>query len=75
MTDDTAIKVTVARWVTPNGTNLSEGGLIPEVVVEYTKEDAEKGEDPQLEKAIELVKSGKFPEQRSTATASTTKAQ
>jgi carboxyl-terminal processing protease len=75
VTDDTAIKVTVARWVTPNGTNLSEGGLIPEVVVEYTKEDAEKGEDPQLEKAIELVKSGKFPEQRSTATASTTKAQ
>jgi carboxyl-terminal processing protease len=75
VTEDTAIKVTVARWITPNGTNLSEGGLIPEVVVEYTKENAEKGEDPQLDKAIELVRSGKFPEQRSTATASTTKTQ
>ena len=70
VTDDTALKVTVARWITPNGTNLSEGGLDPEVVVEYTKEDAEEGRDPQLDKAIEIVRSGKFPPQKSTLVAS-----
>ncbi len=60
ITPDTSLKVTIARWVTPNGTNLSAGGLDPDVVVEFTKEQAEKGEDPQLDKAIEIIKAG-FP--------------
>ena len=53
---NTSLKVTIARWITPNGTNLSDGGLEPDVKVEYTKEDAEKGRDPQLDKAIEIVR-------------------
>ncbi len=61
ITDATSLKVTIARWITPNGTNLSDGGLEPDVKVEITKEQVEKGEDPQLDKAIELVRSGKYP--------------
>lgn len=61
ITPDTSLKVTIARWITPNGNNLSDGGLEPDVKVEYTKEDAEKGRDPQLDKAIEMLRSGKFP--------------
>lgn len=61
ITDDTSLKVTIARWITPNGTNLSAGGLDPDVKVDYTKEDADKGRDPQLDKAIELLHSGVFP--------------
>ncbi len=56
VTDSTSLKVTVARWVTPNGTNLSEGGLTPDIVVEVTKEQVEKGEDPQLERALSVVR-------------------
>lgn len=67
----TALKVTVARWITPNGTNLSEGGIDPDVKVEITKEQVERGEDPQLDKAIEILRKGKFPpEGAATATSS-----
>lgn len=56
ITEDTSLKVTIARWIMPNGLNLSDGGIDPDIVVDYTKDDAEKGEDPQLKKAIEVVK-------------------
>ena len=69
ITDETSLKVTIARWVTPNGTNLSAGGLEPDVKVDFTKDDAEKGRDPQLDKAIELLRSGKFPASVATTTA------
>ena len=61
ITKDTSLKVTIARWITPNGTNLSAGGLDPDVKVDITKEDVEKGLDPQLDKAIELLHKGVFP--------------
>ncbi|OGZ05065.1 MAG: hypothetical protein A3C93_06200 [Candidatus Lloydbacteria bacterium RIFCSPHIGHO2_02_FULL_54_17] len=60
ISDTASLKLTIARWVTPDGTNLSEGGLDPDVPVEITKEDVEKGEDPQLEKAIEIVRKGEW---------------
>ena len=33
ITADTSLKVTVARWLTPNGHNLSHDGIDPDVVV------------------------------------------
>jgi carboxyl-terminal processing protease len=68
ITEDTSLKVTIARWITPNGTNLSAGGLDPDVKVDYTKEDADAGRDPQLAKAIELLDSGVFPKAGATTT-------
>lgn len=61
ITPETSLKITIARWITPNGTSLSDGGIEPNVKVEITKEQVEKGEDPQLDKAIELLRSGNFP--------------
>ncbi len=58
ITADTSLKVTIARWITPNGTNLSAGGLEPDVKIDMTKEDIEKGRDPQLDKAIEILEKG-----------------
>jgi len=55
ITPDAALKITVARWLTPNGTSISEGGLIPDVEVDFSVEDFEAGKDPQIEKAIELL--------------------
>lgn len=49
------VKVTIARWLTPNGRLIQEVGLTPDVIVELTEEDIAAGRDPQLEKAIELL--------------------
>lgn len=45
------IKVTVARWYTPNGKNITKEGIIPNQTVALTQEDANAGRDPQLEAA------------------------
>ena len=59
VTDATALKVTVARWLTPNGNSISEKGIVPDFVVPITKEDVEKQRDPQMDKAMEML-NGKF---------------
>jgi carboxyl-terminal processing protease len=51
-----ALKVTVARWLTPNGISISAGGLTPDIVVERTAEDRTAGRDPQLDAALEFLK-------------------
>lgn len=53
--ENTFLKVTVARWYTPAGRNISENGISPDVKVEFTEEDYENDRDPQLKKAIELL--------------------
>lgn len=56
VTDDTSLKVTIARWLTPNSISISDGGLTPDFEVEMTLEDIENERDPQLEKAVEILK-------------------
>ena len=51
-----SLKVTVARWLTPNRNLIADVGLEPDVKVELTEEDFEAGRDPQLEKAVEILK-------------------
>ena len=53
---DAALKVTVANWLTPNGDHITDVGLEPDVEVEMTVEDFENELDPQLDKALELIK-------------------
>lgn len=45
------LKVTVAQWLTPDGTSISSGGLTPDIVVGRTDEDRLANRDPQLEAA------------------------
>lgn len=54
--DGSSLKITVANWLSPAGHLLSKKGLDPDVAVEMTDKDIEEGKDPQLEKAIEIVK-------------------
>lgn len=56
VTDDTSLKLTIARWLTPNGKDISQAGLTPDIEVKKTEEDEAKGRDTQLEKAIEVLK-------------------
>lgn len=53
--DEGAVRVTIARWLTPNGTQIHGVGLTPDVAVEFTEQDMEAGRDPQLEKAVDLL--------------------
>ncbi len=53
--DGTAVVLSVAQYWTPDGKPLLGEGLEPTLVVERTSEDEEKGVDPVLDKAIEVL--------------------
>jgi carboxyl-terminal processing protease len=50
-----AVRVTIAKWLTPNGRTIHGQGLTPDVVVEMTEEDYNASRDPQLAKAVETL--------------------
>lgn len=50
------LKVTVARWYTPHGKNITEEGIKPDKEVVLTSEDANTGKDPQLAEALGVLK-------------------
>jgi len=54
--DGSSLKITVANWLTPNGDLITDKGLEPDIKVEMTEEDYEQDRDPQLEKALEIIK-------------------
>ena len=54
---DSMIKITVAHWRLPNGQLIEKNGLNPDYEVDLTDEDIESERDPQLEKAMEILKS------------------
>ncbi len=51
-----SLRITIAKWFTPNDQNITETGITPDVAVERTPEDFDAGKDPQLEKALEILK-------------------
>lgn len=54
-TDAGSVRITIARWLTPNENHIQDIGLEPDIYVELTEEDFLAGQDPQLEKAIEVL--------------------
>lgn len=56
LTGGTSLKVTVAKWYTPNNYSIDQNGLKPDVSVSLSDQDIETDKDPQLDKAIELIK-------------------
>ncbi|MFZ2522587.1 MAG: S41 family peptidase [Minisyncoccia bacterium] len=52
----TSLKVTIAKWLTPNGISISDHGLKPDFEVELDEEAYKKDKtDTQLDKAIEIL--------------------
>lgn len=62
--DGSSLKVTIAKWLTPDGISISETGIGPDVKVEIDTKEIEAGnieigtpsKDPQLDKALDLLK-------------------
>ncbi|MEX2014684.1 MAG: S41 family peptidase [Candidatus Saccharimonadales bacterium] len=50
------LKVTIARWYTPNGVNIDEDGIKPDKTVKITEDDIKKDRDPQQKAAINSLK-------------------
>jgi len=50
-----AVKVTIAKWITPAGVNLNHSGLEPDIKAALTAEDVNAGKDPQMDKALEEI--------------------
>ncbi len=53
---NTSAKITVARWLTPAGDQIDAKGIEPEIKVEMTEEDYKEEKDPQLDKALEIIR-------------------
>ena len=54
--DGSMVKITVAYWLLPKGHQIEKNGLIPDYEVDLTEEDIKANKDPQLEKAMEILK-------------------
>lgn len=50
-----AVRITIAKWLTPDERTIHHVGLTPDVVVEMTEEDYKANRDPQLDKAVEVL--------------------
>ncbi|HNX11313.1 MAG TPA: S41 family peptidase [bacterium] len=51
-----AIKITVAKWLTPKGVSINEEGIAPNEEVKLTTADWEKDLDPQFDRAVQIIK-------------------
>lgn len=49
------LKVTIGRWFTPNGLNIDNEGIKPDVEIKFEEKDYEADRDPQKDKAIEIL--------------------
>lgn len=50
------LKVTIARWYTPNDKNIDKEGIQPDTAVERSADDYKAGRDPQLDAALAILK-------------------
>ncbi len=50
-----AVKVTIAKWITPGGKNLDKDGLNPDIPVKLTEDDVKANKDPQMDRALEEI--------------------
>lgn len=57
--DGSSLKVTIAQWLTPNGNNINEKGITPDKKVDLTAKDYESNKDPQMDAAVQFLKTGK----------------
>lgn len=57
LSDGSAIYITIGRWFTPDGRQIEGQGLTPDIIIDRTDDEIAQGKDPQLDKAVEYLKS------------------
>jgi carboxyl-terminal processing protease len=55
LSDGGTARITIAKWLTPNGRTIDKVGLTPDEVVKLTQEDVTAKRDPQLDAAVQLL--------------------
>jgi len=55
LSDGSLIKITVAKWFTPNGYSINEQGIIPDVIATTTEALFNAGKDPQMDTAVQIL--------------------
>lgn len=53
ITPDTSLKLTIAKWLTPNGVSISENGLEPDIAIDSGDDPSA---DPQMDAAIGFLR-------------------
>ena len=60
ITSDTSLKITIARWLTPDGISISHEGIVPDIIApDPTDAQVAAGQDPQLDRAAQFLVTGK----------------
>lgn len=54
--NNSSLKVTIARWLTPDGTSISDGGLTPDIIISRTPAQRMADEDPQKDAAVRFLR-------------------
>ena len=66
--NNASVKISVARWLTPDGSTIEGEGITPDVKVKMTEEDYKEVNDPQLKRAIKIIKNPSLPKEDEEAT-------
>jgi carboxyl-terminal processing protease len=54
--DGSSLHLTILRWLLPNGVQIDrDSSVTPDVEIELTNDDFIKGDDPQLDRALEIL--------------------
>ncbi len=53
--DGSSVKITTARWLKPDGTSISDEGIIPDITITRTPQQIIAGEDPQMDAALKWI--------------------
>lgn len=56
LSGNASLKITIAKWLTPKGTSINDAGIEPDRMVELKAEDVEHDKDPQLDVALEIIR-------------------
>jgi carboxyl-terminal processing protease len=57
--DGSMLKITVAKWYTPNGYSINEQGIMPDIIATTSDAAINAGKDPQLDTAVQILQ-GKY---------------
>lgn len=56
LADGSKLKVTIAKWYTPNGLNIDKEGIVPDVEIKQTEADTKSGKDTQKASALSRLR-------------------